>query len=251
MNSIELGKFLANLRMEKKLTQEELAEKLFIDKRKVSRWECGMSIPDFETLIKLSEILNVSLYELSICKRLDKEKLNRKAINKFKGIKDFKKYKLRKKLKIILAIFLGVVFLFTFIYTIKFYGTVEIYEFKSLDDKYAIDGTYVKTNDYLIYSINDINLKSTNASILNDLDECKYEIFDNSSRIFHIEDHNKGLNNNQNVNLFKLSENIEFIPNEFVNNELYFKLMCFNNTKLENDLTIKFEFTKKYDNKLL
>ena len=62
MNPIELGKFIAKLRNEKKLTQEELAEKLYIDKRKISRWECGNSIPDFDMLIKLSEILDVSLY---------------------------------------------------------------------------------------------------------------------------------------------------------------------------------------------
>ena len=86
MNSIELGKFLANLRNEKGLTQQELADKLYIDKRKVSRWECGTSIPEFDILIKLSEILDVSLYELSICKRLNKEKLSTKTINKFKSI---------------------------------------------------------------------------------------------------------------------------------------------------------------------
>ena len=66
MNPIELGKFIASLRAEKNLTQEELAEILFIDKRKVSRWECGTSTPEFDMLIKLSEILDVLLYELSM-----------------------------------------------------------------------------------------------------------------------------------------------------------------------------------------
>ena len=92
MNPIELGKFIASLRNEKNLTQEELAEILYIDKRKISRWECGTSVPEFDMLIKLSEILDVSLYELSISKRIENEKLTRKIINKFKTIKDYKKY---------------------------------------------------------------------------------------------------------------------------------------------------------------
>ena len=92
MNPIELGKFIANLRNEKNLTQEDLAEELFIDKRKISRWECGTSIPDFDMLIKLSTILDVSLYELSVCKKIENESLTRRIINKFKSVKDYKKY---------------------------------------------------------------------------------------------------------------------------------------------------------------
>ena len=98
MNPIEFGKFIATLRNEKNLTQEELAEKLYIDKRKVSRWECGTSIPEFDMLIKLSEILDISLFELSICKRIENESITRKIINKFKNIKDFRKYKAKKKI---------------------------------------------------------------------------------------------------------------------------------------------------------
>ena len=111
MNPIELGKFIAKLRNEKKLTQEELAEKLYIDKRKISRWECGNSIPDFDMLIKLSEILDVSLYELSICKRIENESLNRKIINKFKSIKDLNKYNGKAKLKFIIIFILLIVLL--------------------------------------------------------------------------------------------------------------------------------------------
>ena len=254
MNSIELGKFLANLRIEKKLTQEELAERLFIDKRKVSRWECGMCIPDFETLIKLSEILDVSLYELSICKRLDKEKLSRKAINKFKSVKDFKKYKLRKKLKIILAILLGIVFLFTLIYTIKFYGTVEIYEFKSLDDVYTLEGAYVKTENYSLYSINAIYLKDVGENFSQELDNCEFKIYSNQYRISNVVKFNNKINNSNKKNndnriiSFNVDNDSEQIIND--NSEFRLEILCENNEKIKNDYLIKFEFVKKYSNKL-
>ncbi len=150
MNPIELGKFIASLRNEKNLTQEELAEKLFIDKRKISRWECGTSIPELDMLIKLSEILDVSLYELSIAKRIENDTLTKKVINKFKSIKDFKKYKLKKKIKMIILIIFFIIFLITSTYTIKYNDTVEIYKLKSIDDKYYLNGDYIRAKDYTL-----------------------------------------------------------------------------------------------------
>ena len=55
MNKAKVGKFIAKLRNEKKLTQEQLAEKLNVTSYKtISKWECG-TIPDFETMEKLSK----------------------------------------------------------------------------------------------------------------------------------------------------------------------------------------------------
>ncbi len=42
MNQEKIGKFIAKLRKEKKLTQEELAEKLNVNSRTISRWETGL-----------------------------------------------------------------------------------------------------------------------------------------------------------------------------------------------------------------
>ena len=46
------------------MTQSHLANKLHITDKAVSKWERGLSLPDISILIPLSEILNVSLYEL-------------------------------------------------------------------------------------------------------------------------------------------------------------------------------------------
>ena len=140
MNPIQLGKFLSELRNEKNLTQEELANKLYIDKRKVSRWECGTSIPDFDLLINISKILDVSLYELSICQRVKDEKINEKLINKFKSIKDIKKYKTKQKVKLVLKIIFVIISLFAITYTIINQGSVEIYRIISNSENYKIDG---------------------------------------------------------------------------------------------------------------
>lgn len=67
------GAFIAQLRREKGLTQQELAEKLFISNKAVSKWETGVSIPDVALLIPLSEILEVTVTELLQYQRMQQE----------------------------------------------------------------------------------------------------------------------------------------------------------------------------------
>ena len=64
MDLIKTGKFIANLRIEKKLTQEELAEKLFITDRAISKWERGLSLPDADKMLDLCNILGINVNEL-------------------------------------------------------------------------------------------------------------------------------------------------------------------------------------------
>ena len=249
MNPIELGKFIASLRNEKNLTQEELAEKLFIDKRKISRWECGMSTPDFDMLIKLTEIFDVSLYELSICQRLKDERITRRVINKFKSIKDFKKYKLKKKILIILTILLGIFFILMTIYTFKYYGTVEIYEFNSLDTTYDIKGTYIEIDDYLIYNINNITIDD-DKKILVDLDYCTFDIYNNNNRLLSFKNDNNLSTSNDIFNYTSINSFNKYSKDIIRNKDLLLKALCIDNKKNESDYSIKFQFIKKYDNKL-
>ena len=59
-----VGQTIAALRKKKGWTQVELAEKLQVSDKAVSKWERGISFPDITILIPLSEVLNVSLYDL-------------------------------------------------------------------------------------------------------------------------------------------------------------------------------------------
>ena len=53
MDLIKIGKFIANCRKEKKLTQEQLAEKLYITDRAISKWERGLSLPDADKMLDI------------------------------------------------------------------------------------------------------------------------------------------------------------------------------------------------------
>ena len=63
------GKFILSLRQEKGLSQYQLAEMIPISRQAVSKWERGENIPDSYTLLKLSELFNVSINELLIGER--------------------------------------------------------------------------------------------------------------------------------------------------------------------------------------
>lgn len=61
---VEFGEQLRRAREEKGMTQQTLAEKLFVTRQSVSHWECGVRFPDLPTTKKISEILDVSLDDL-------------------------------------------------------------------------------------------------------------------------------------------------------------------------------------------
>ena len=63
MDAGKTGKFIAEKRKAMNMTQNELAEKLHITDKAVSKWERGLSFPDISILIPLAEILNISLYD--------------------------------------------------------------------------------------------------------------------------------------------------------------------------------------------
>ena len=69
INKKEFGAFICMLRKEKGLTQKELAEKLCLSDKAISKWETGASIPDTTMLIPLAEILGVTVTELLECRR--------------------------------------------------------------------------------------------------------------------------------------------------------------------------------------
>lgn len=69
----KFGAFIAGLRREKGYTQKELAERLFISDKAVSKWETGASIPDTALLVPLAELLGVSVTELLMSEKMEKE----------------------------------------------------------------------------------------------------------------------------------------------------------------------------------
>lgn len=75
MNQERIGKFIAELRKEKNLTQEQLAEVLEVNVKSISRWENGKTMPDLSMLPILAKELNVEVSELLNGRKMTKEEL--------------------------------------------------------------------------------------------------------------------------------------------------------------------------------
>jgi len=64
VDQIKIGSFIKELRKEKGLTQEQLAEQLSVNRRTVSRWETGNNLPDLDILIEMADYYQIGLREL-------------------------------------------------------------------------------------------------------------------------------------------------------------------------------------------
>ncbi|MBQ8795255.1 MAG: helix-turn-helix transcriptional regulator [Clostridia bacterium] len=64
MDQIKIGKFISKCRKEKSLTQMQLAEKLGITDRAISKWETGKSLPDSSIMLELCEMLGITVNDL-------------------------------------------------------------------------------------------------------------------------------------------------------------------------------------------
>lgn len=70
----KFGAFVSELRKEKGFTQKEIAQRLFISDKAVSKWETAASIPDTALLIPLADLLGISVTELLMCERINDSK---------------------------------------------------------------------------------------------------------------------------------------------------------------------------------
>ena len=78
MDQIKIGKFIAEQRKKVNLTQSQLAEKLNITDRAVSKWETGKSMPDSSIMLELCDILKISVNELLSGEKINMENSNQK-----------------------------------------------------------------------------------------------------------------------------------------------------------------------------
>ncbi len=79
MNTIDVGRFIATLRKEKGMTQKDLAEKLGVTDKAVSKWETGKCYPDIEIIEKISNLFNISINEILNGEKILPEKIQEEA----------------------------------------------------------------------------------------------------------------------------------------------------------------------------
>lgn len=106
MDQVKIGKFIQAVRKERSLTQRELAEKLNISDKTVSKWERGAGLPEVGFMLPLCELLQISVNELLSGERLDEKLYYKKAEE---NIMDLLKEKAEAKKKIIMSVIIALV----------------------------------------------------------------------------------------------------------------------------------------------
>ena len=107
MDQIKIGKFIQEKRKENRLTQSELAEKLDVTDRAISKWENGNCIPDVSNIQELCKILNITINDLfsgCVVDMKDNEKKLEENLLEMTRIKEQ-----RDKELLVLEIFIGAI----------------------------------------------------------------------------------------------------------------------------------------------
>ena len=125
MNQAKIGKFIAKCRKEKKMTQQELAEKLNVTDKTISRWENGHYLPDVSLFNELCNILDIEVVELLNGEK-SKNNIDRKEVDEtIMKIVDISREEIKEKKKRIITIsaflilLISIIFILILIFTNK------------------------------------------------------------------------------------------------------------------------------------
>ena len=252
MDPIKVGNYLLSLRKERNLTQEELAERINVSSKTISKWEVGINIPDTVSLYKLSKEYNVPIQDILNGGEVHDESENNDSIKN--GINFYNRLFKRKVMKIAVLIIIVVVSLFSILYTISNYNRVQVYDINSGNNNFEIRG-YLVTNskesifiiDTIRYEGNDggtidstlinfygITIGNNNNNYYNIMKECTYnekslnEILEDIKISFIVKENNIDNNNilikfiDVNGNIYKYNINL-VMKKHYSNNKIMYK----------------------------
>lgn len=232
MNQEKIGNFIAQCRKEKKLTQTQLAEKLNISNKAISKWETGRGMPDSSIMLELSKYLGITVNELLSGEHLQKEdyesKVNENIIYMAK-----ENEKNKKRTKIMITIFVSIfIFFILFIVAKSIYNSVEIaleYDNRLIECK-IIDEEIVcnfKGSSLIGFSHKEINTDSetivffTGKMLLQNKIHSHFETWDSMAQLSD----NKDVNFSSSVRL-NIKEDIKNYKSKI---KVYYTTMSFDN----------------------
>lgn len=234
MNLKKMAEFIKELRNEKNMSQEDLADDLNIDRSVISRIESGERIPTTEHLVLLSKYFGVSTDEVLTGEKINKE--NKEIIENVNVTLYNDNINFRKKIKLLFILIFIMLFLCLGYYFFNFYNTVKIYTIGSESDDVKIpNGLFIKTKEKIYFKIDNI-VSSKNIDLIN--------IF------YHIGE--------KTITLMKTTKLCNILIKDYYGYEEYFDFQnieeIINNmfitiTTKENEVfTVKLNFDKDYEN---
>ena len=106
MDQARIGSFIRELRKEQGLTQEQFAEKFFVARRTVSRWETGSNLPDIDILIEMADLFDVDLREILDGER-KQEKMNQETKETALAVAEYENANQKRMTRTVLVFFIA------------------------------------------------------------------------------------------------------------------------------------------------
>lgn len=142
MNQEKIGKFIADMRKKKKMTQEELANKIHVSNKAVSKWETGKGVPDYSSLSGLCKALDVTVVELLNGEETVKDNVDDTMVNSIKFYENSTKRKYLKIFGFISLILVCCILFVLSMYWMNNYNQIKVYNI-STTDVLELDGTII------------------------------------------------------------------------------------------------------------
>jgi len=142
MDQKKIGEFITRLRKEKGLTQEELADKLKVSSKSVSRWETGVNMPDYSILNSICAEFNINVLELL---NGEKKKENNKVFEEYMRFKE--KANKKRILLIFFISFLIVIISLLGIYFVNSYKKVAVYQLTGENENFSYSNGLLLTSN--------------------------------------------------------------------------------------------------------
>lgn len=121
MNQEKIGKFISTLRKEKNMTQQDLADKIGVTDRAISKWENGRGLPDLSLLKPLSDELGITINELISGEKLNKKEYQNKVEENVLNTINYSKKQIKiikNKFALILSFILIIITIFIILFSI-------------------------------------------------------------------------------------------------------------------------------------
>ena len=252
MNSDKFGKLILELRKEKNMTQQELANALHITDKAISKWERGVGLPDIGLLESIADIFDVSIAELVKGEKLitnTNEEIDNIIVDTLKD----NKTKLKKKNIIIIILSICVIlFIILLSFFINNYNKSVAYYIDGISDNFVSSGIVTFSNQGSIIELSDFMASDI---VLDKIDTFGINIyFDNKQWAFaNYDEKNANTSIEQFLNDLKFAEyNFEknnskkfsknVLAHTFNNNCLGDSFECTNKDKFPNNMKIVIKY---------
>lgn len=185
MDNEKIGKYILKLRTDANLSQNQLAEMIPISRQAISKWERGENAPDSQTLIRLSEIFNVTIDSLILGRPIDKNEINQQSEKLKLDMVDEHNKKVRKIKRLYISI--AIIFL-TFIISFLSYYFINTYNTTRIYSVVGENGSTFSDNGLLILSRNNLYFKLGDITTKNEIK--KLELYYKNELIYSTKDKN-------------------------------------------------------------